>query len=131
MIFLYYIFLIFQILKIKAKEINFKIPIEYTSDYEPLINMCLGTPPQCLKFKILTYLNYSYVLNKTKYNHGFDSNKSDSFLWLIEYHISKPLNWGFFYVFLSFTLLFPKIFCTFASKYRLIVVTRRCHGRQF
>ena len=79
MIFLYYIFLIFQILKIKTKEINFKIPIEYTSDYEPLINMCLGTPPQCLKFKILTYLNYSYVLNKTKYNHGFDSNKSDSF----------------------------------------------------
>ena len=79
MTFLYYLFLIFQILKIKTKDINFKIPIEYTSDYEPLIEMCLGTPPQCLKFKILTYLNYSYVLDKKKYKHGFDSNESESF----------------------------------------------------
>ena len=89
MINIYPLILILQILKIKTKEINFKFPIEYTSDYDPIIKMCMGTPPQCLKFKILTYLNYSYVLDKTKYNHGFDSNKSESFYLEVESEIEE------------------------------------------
>ena len=61
------------------EDISFQIPIKYTKDYQPLINICMGTPVQCLTFKILTYLNYTYVLDKNNYGHGFNYSASNSF----------------------------------------------------
>ncbi len=44
--------------------------------------------------------------------------------------IESSKYFGTFFVFSYLSLYFSETFCTFAIKYRLIVVTRRCYGRR-
>jgi hypothetical protein len=57
-----------------------KIPINYTEFNHPIINLCLGTPKQCLPFKISLNTNFSYVIDYNIFGIGFEKEKSETYI---------------------------------------------------
>lgn len=68
---------------------SFDIPIERSIRNELLINICVGTPCQKLKFKLITSSNMFWFANKNMYNHGYNPFKSRSIHQITTpYHLS-------------------------------------------
>ena len=76
---IYFFIILFFIYKKKVKGINIELPINYTEFNHPIINLCLGTPKQCLPFKISLNNNFSYVIDYNTFGIGFDKEKSESY----------------------------------------------------
>ena len=82
----FFYFLIFLFVNL-SKENNLrnlasvlKIPIQYSNKNQPLIKVCLGSPPQCFNFKIVTNSNFCFVFDQQYKTGGFISMKSKTFL---------------------------------------------------
>ena len=76
-----YFFIIFLfILKKTIKGKIIKIPINYTEFNHPIINLCLGTPKQCLPFKVSLNTNFSYVIDYNIFGIGFEKEKSETYI---------------------------------------------------
>lgn len=69
-----FFFVIFFMNKVKGRIIE--IPINYTEFNHPIINLCLGTPKQCLPFKLSLNLDITYVIDYNIFGLGFEKEKS-------------------------------------------------------
>ena len=83
-----YIFLSLVLL-FKIYSCSFDIPLERSIRNELLINICIGTPCQKLKFKLITSSSMFWFANKNVYEHGFNPFKSRSIHQITTpYHLS-------------------------------------------
>lgn len=56
------------------------LPFKSSLSRQILTTLCIGTPPQCLVFKVATNINESFILDRSVFKGGFKSEDSTSLI---------------------------------------------------